>query len=62
MELAKKHNVPPYIIFHDSSLREMVIEKTKSLDELSKIYGVARNKLEKYGKEFLNIILSGCDI
>ncbi len=57
MELAKKFNVPPYIIFHDTALKEMVIEKPKSLDEFSKINGVGQSKLEKYGKDFLSVIM-----
>ncbi|MCP3659009.1 MAG: DNA helicase RecQ [Bacteroidetes bacterium] len=58
MELAKKFNVPPYIIFHDTALKEMTIEKPKTLDEFSKINGVGQSKLEKYGKDFLSVILN----
>ncbi len=58
MQLAIEQNVPPYVIFHDRSLREMVLEKPKSLDEFAKISGVGENKLRKYGRAFIDIILN----
>ncbi|MCP3659743.1 MAG: DNA helicase RecQ [Bacteroidetes bacterium] len=58
MQLAMEQNVPPYVIFHDRALREMVLEKPKSLDEFAKISGVGENKLRKYGRAFMDIILN----
>jgi len=57
MELAQVQDVPPYIIFHDSSLLEMHEKKPQTLAEFAEITGVGERKLERYGKEFLAVIL-----
>lgn len=54
--IAQKQNVPPYIIFHDKTLKEMVVRKPKSLDEMNDISGVGQNKLKKYGQAFLDVL------
>jgi len=56
--IANKHGVPPYIIFHDSSLQEMANSRPDSLDAMRYISGVGEQKLKKYGQEFLDIILA----
>ncbi|MCK4743315.1 MAG: DNA helicase RecQ [Sulfuriflexus sp.] len=56
MSIAKEHGVPPYIIFHDSSLQEMANSRPDSLDAMRYISGVGEQKLKKYGREFLDII------
>ncbi|MCD7740422.1 MAG: DNA helicase RecQ [Candidatus Gastranaerophilales bacterium] len=56
LELAKAENMPPYIIFHDKTLQEMVYRKPKNIQELGKISGVGEHKLNKYGSVFLNAI------
>lgn len=53
---AKTENIPPYIIFHDKTLMEMVCFKPKTLEEMSEISGVGASKLEKYGIAFLKAI------
>ncbi len=55
-EIAVEANVPPYVIFHDSTLREMATERPKSLTALGQITGVGTRKLEAYGQAFLNVI------
>jgi len=55
-ELAMEAQVPPYVIFHDSVLREMAADKPQSLDALGRISGVGARKLEAYGDAFLNVI------
>ena len=55
-EVAKEQGVPAYVIFHDSSLREMAQTKPRSSHTLSQISGVGKTKLERYGESFLNII------
>ncbi|MDX2004913.1 MAG: DNA helicase RecQ [Meiothermus sp.] len=55
--LAREQNVPAYVIFHDSTLREMATAKPRSLEALGKISGVGRTKLERFGREFLEVIL-----
>jgi ATP-dependent DNA helicase RecQ len=58
MELAKAQNLPPYVIFHDSTLLGFVAAKPKTLREMLKISGVGATKLEKYGQIFLDVIKS----
>ncbi len=58
LEISKAHNLPPYIIFHDKTLVEMVKSKPKNFDEMLKISGVGQQKIDKYGEDFLRIILS----
>ena len=48
--------VPPYMIFHDSTLQEMALLKPATLDEFAEISGVGANKLERYGPGFLEAI------
>ena len=56
LEIAQGRNVPPYVIFHDRTLLEMVREKPGSLGSLAEITGVGESKLEKYGDTFLEVI------
>ncbi len=56
-QIAKEQNVPAYIIFHDSSLREMAEGKPRSLESMAKIAGVGKKKLELYGQSFFKIII-----
>lgn len=56
LKLSKTQNVPPYIIFHDSTLLSMATELPKNLDEMRNISGVGEMKLKKYGNEFLEVI------
>ena len=55
-ELAKAQGVPPYVIFHDSTLVEMCSVVPKTLDDFSKLSGVGERKLMKYGEVFLAAI------
>ncbi|WP_246255300.1 DNA helicase RecQ [Cyclobacterium plantarum] len=54
--LARKQDVPPYIIFSDATLVEMTRYYPESDYELIKISGVGQQKLEKYGDSFLQVI------
>lgn len=54
--LAEEHNVPPYVIFHDATLKEMIDSMPMSASELLRIGGVGDSKLEKYGADFIEII------
>ena len=58
LALAKDMGVPPYIIFHDSTLEEMAATRPETLEAMRYISGVGEQKLEKYGRSFLNIIRS----
>ena len=55
-ELAEEAGVPPYVIFHDSTLREMAVLRPASLSALGEVGGVGVRKLEAYGEAFLNVI------
>lgn len=57
-ELAKEQGVPAYIVFSDSTLKEMALRKPTSLQEMETIGGVGTIKLEKYGQKFLDTIIS----
>ena len=54
-ELAQEQNVPPYVIFNDRTLSEMVKFKPRSLNEMAAINGVGAKKLDQYGLAFLDI-------
>ena len=56
MELAKEQGVPPYVIFHDSTLLEILNRKPASLTEMSQITGVGQAKLQRYGDAFLAVL------
>ena len=55
-ELAVKQGLPPYVIFHDSTLVEMTQRLPSGPDELLQVSGVGAHKLEQYGEDFLAII------
>lgn len=57
MTYARAENIPPYIIFHDKTLMEMVAIKPKTLEEMEEISGVGARKLDKYGEVFLKVIM-----
>jgi len=56
MELAREQGVPPYVIFHDSTLIEMLNRKPQTLDEMGQVSGVGQSKLAKYGDDFLRVL------
>ena len=55
-ELAREQGVPPYVIFHDSTLLEFLNRRPISLIEMAKINGVGQAKLERYGDAFLQVL------
>jgi ATP-dependent DNA helicase RecQ len=56
MELAREQGVPPYVIFHDSTLLEMLNCKPQTLGEMGRISGVGQSKLMRYGDDFLEVL------
>jgi len=58
LELARAEGVPPYVIFHDATLLEMLNARPSTLDELGEVGGVGRYKLDKYGQAFLDRLQS----
>jgi ATP-dependent DNA helicase RecQ len=57
-EVAREHNLPAYIVFHDATLAEMAQAVPDSLDALAQINGVGAKKLEAYGREILRVLES----
>ena len=55
-DLAAEAGVPPYVIFHDATLREMAQVRPKSLRDMGLITGIGDRKLEAYGDAFLAIL------
>ena len=55
-DLAAEAGVPPYVIFHDSTLRDIAALRPASLSELGQLVGIGARKLEAYGEAFLNVI------
>ena len=55
-ELAEAQDVPPFVIFHDATLMEMVADKPVNQQQLMAISGVGKKKLELYGDDFLAVI------
>ncbi|MGF0337702.1 DNA helicase RecQ [Ectopseudomonas toyotomiensis] len=61
-KLAEEHSVPPYVIFPDATLLEMLRSQPSSLSEMAEVSGVGARKLERYGQAFLEVLNgSGAD-
>ena len=56
LSLAREQGVPPYVIFHDATLVDMVRRRPRDLDALAEIPGVGASKLKRYGETFLAAI------
>jgi ATP-dependent DNA helicase RecQ len=55
-ELASEQGIPPFMIFHDATLKDMLDHKPSSLASFSNISGVGQKKLDQYGAEFLAVL------
>ncbi|MDF2381941.1 DNA helicase RecQ [Nostoc ellipsosporum NOK] len=55
-EIAQETGLPPYVIFHDSVLRDMAMLKPDSIAAMGNISGVGARKLDAYGDAFLQVI------
>jgi ATP-dependent DNA helicase RecQ len=62
LDISKKRGVPPFVIFHDSTLTSMAAHKPKNREELLQISGVGERKAEQFGDAFLNAINSGTSV
>jgi ATP-dependent DNA helicase RecQ len=58
LQIARARGVPPYVIFHDTTLRELARLKPQSMAELRTIYGVGARKAEDLGEQFLSVLRS----
>jgi ATP-dependent DNA helicase RecQ len=57
LELASEQKVPPFVIFHDTTLLEMAKTKPRTISEFSQLSGVGKTKLERYAGSFLEVII-----
>ena len=55
-ELAKAQGVPPYVIFHDTTLEAMAEQQPLTLEEFAALPGVGEKKLERYAATFIEVI------
>jgi len=58
LRLAREQGVPPYVIFHDTSLREMARRRPASVDDMADIPGVGSAKIARYGAAFVAVVRS----
>jgi ATP-dependent DNA helicase RecQ len=56
LDLARERGVPPYVIFHDTTLRDMVQRRPKTIADLREVYGVGAKKAADFGDAFLDAI------
>ncbi|WP_226668883.1 DNA helicase RecQ [Microbulbifer aggregans] len=55
-QLAEERGVPPYVVFHDATLREMLSAKPRNREEMLAISGIGDSKLERFGDDFLQLL------
>ena len=60
LRLAREENLPPYVIFHDTTLRELSARKPREIGELTRISGFGARKIEKYGEAVIQTIRGEC--
>ena len=56
LELARQQGVPPYVIFHDTTLLDMLKRRPATLGDMAQVSGVGQAKLARYGEEFLRVL------
>ena len=56
LKFSREQNVPPYVIFHDATLLDMLKRRPKNLAEFAAVSGVGTHKLDRYGKAFLAVL------
>ncbi|HVI58205.1 MAG TPA: DNA helicase RecQ [Luteimonas sp.] len=59
--LSREQNVPPYVIFHDATLRGIAQHRPATLDELAQVGGIGGTKLARYGEDVLATITAAAD-
>jgi ATP-dependent DNA helicase RecQ len=57
-ERAAEQRVPPYVIFHDTTLSTIARKRPASLDDLAMVSGVGQSKLKRYGADVLKVVLA----
>ncbi len=59
-KLADMQGLPPYVIFHDATLREIVERRPQTLQQFAGIRGVGEGKLARYGEQFIAVLREHC--
>ena len=54
--VAREHNLPAFVIFHDATLRSIAARKPESLADLDGIAGIGQKKREAYGADVLRVV------
>ena len=54
--LADEHGLPPYVVFHDATLREMAERRPLTLSQFAELPGVGQAKLARYGDQFIAVV------
>ena len=57
LQLARARGVPPYVIFHDTTLRDMVQRRPRTIDDLRQVYGVGAKKAADFGQAFIDALV-----
>jgi len=57
LKIAKENNIPPYVVFHDKTLADIITLKPSNLNAMANIPGIGQSKLDKYGQTFLDAII-----
>ena len=60
-EIARENGVPAYVIFHDSTLRQMAVHRPQTPESLMEIGGIGAAKRDRYGEAFLQVIVETAD-
>ena len=55
-KVAKRMEVPPFVVFQDPSIEDMALKYPITLEELSNVHGVSEGKAKKYGRDFVSLI------
>ena len=61
-EVAKSHNLPAYVIFHDATLAAIAELNPQSMEQLQGVSGMGAKKLEAYGAEVLRVVAGGAEV
>jgi ATP-dependent DNA helicase RecQ len=56
LDIARERHVPPYVIFHDTTLRDLAKRRPRTIDEMRAVYGVGERKAEDLGAAFVEAI------
>jgi len=60
LQIANERGVPPYVIFHDTSLRDMARRQPQTPEEFLHVHGIGERKLQNFGERFLAQIRAHC--